>query len=117
MLSAQASINGTSRLYEPVISLTITIEVNGVFDTPAKNPPIPTRTNAAGSMWALGSHCSRELAASPPSIPPMNIDGPNTPPLPPELMVSPVATIFSKASVKRTLTPMCGTKLCSPGVT
>ncbi len=27
-------------------------------------------------------------------MPPINIDGPNTPPLPPELIVSPVATIF-----------------------
>ena len=54
MFSPQASIKGTSRLYEPVISLTITIEVKGVLETPAKKPPMPTSTNAAGSMCAPG---------------------------------------------------------------
>ena len=64
MFSPQASISGTSRLYEPVISLTITIEVSGVLETPAKKPPMPTSTNAAGSMWARGAS-SQELAAGP----------------------------------------------------
>ena len=54
MFRPQASISGTSRLYEPVISLTITIEVSGVFDTPAKKPPMPTSTKAAGLIWAAG---------------------------------------------------------------
>ena len=44
MFSPKASIKGTSRLYDPAISLTITIEVSGVLETPAKNPPIPTST-------------------------------------------------------------------------
>ena len=65
MFSPQASIKGTSRLYEPVISLTITIEVNGVLETPAKKPPMPTSTNAAGSMWAPGHPVVQELAAGP----------------------------------------------------
>ena len=63
MFSPQASIKGTSRLYEPVISLTITIEVNGVLETPAKKPPMPTSTNAAGSIWAFGHPVGQELPA------------------------------------------------------
>ena len=42
-------------------------------------------------------------------MPPIRIDGPNTPPLPPELIVNPVATIFSNARAKSSHIPMCGT--------
>src|SRR4029450_13656414 len=105
MFSPQASIRGTSRLYEPVISLTITIEVSGVLETPAKKPPIPTRTNAAGLTWAPGTQEARECPQAPPSMPPINIDGPNTPPLPPELMVRPVATILRIARVSSSQIP------------
>ena len=65
MFSPQASISGTSRLYEPVISLTITIEVSGVFETPAKKPPMPTSTNAAGLIWAVGKNRGQELPVGP----------------------------------------------------
>ena len=47
-------------------------------------------------------------------MPPISIDGPNTPPLPPELIVKPVATIFSSAKVRSSRIPMWGTKLGSP---
>ena len=97
MFRPQTSIRGTSRLYEPVISQTITIEVSGVFDTPAKNPPMPTSANAAGSICPAGKQVARNWPTAPPSIPPMKTDGPKTPPLPPELIVRPVATIFSSA--------------------
>ena len=66
-------------------------------------------------MWAPGSQWLRNCPQAPPSMPPINIDGPNTPPLPPELMVSPVATILRRARVKSIHIPMCGTKLFSPG--
>ena len=39
----------------------------------------------------------------------MKIDGPKTPPLPPELIVRPVATIFSRARVSSSRTPIRGT--------
>ena len=47
-------------------------------------------------------------------MPPISIDGPNTPPLPPELMVKLVATIFKTQSVRSSPIPMWGTKLDSP---
>ncbi len=115
MFSPQASISGTSRLYEPVISLTITIEVSGVLETPAKKPPIPTSTKAAGSICAWGTQDARNCPQAPPSMPPMSIDGPNTPPLPPELIVRPVATILRTARVSSSPIPMWGRKLSSPG--
>jgi len=39
-------------------------------------------------------------------MPPISIDGPNTPPLPPELMVKPVATIFKTQSARSSPIPM-----------
>ena len=48
-------------------------------------------------------------------MPPINIDGPNTPPLPPELIVRPVATILRTARTSSIHIPMWGTKLGSPG--
>ena len=56
---------GTSRLYEPVISLTITIEVNGVLETPAKKPPMPTSTKAAGLDLGAGQPVARGTGRRP----------------------------------------------------
>ena len=97
----------------------MTIEVRGVLETPAKKPPIPTRTkaatNAPGLAAAPGTQGSRNWPQAPPSMPPMSIDGPNTPPLPPELIVSPVATILRTARVKSVHIAMWGRNVSSPG--
>ncbi len=45
----------------------------------------------------------------------MNTDGPKTPPLPPELIVRPVATIFSRARSEQRLIAHLGHERGSPG--
>ena len=47
-------------------------------------------------------------------MPPISIEGPNTPPLPPELIVRPVATIFTSDRIKSMLIVMLGMNGVSP---
>ena len=87
------------------------------METPAKKPPMPTSTNGARARdGAAGTIESRNWPQAPPSMPPIRIDGPKTPPLPPELIVSPVATIFRIARVRSSRIPMWGTNGVSPGM-
>ena len=46
----------------------------------------------------------------------MKTEGPKTPPLPPELIVRPVATAFRSARVRSMPTPRWGMKTRSPGI-
>ena len=53
---------------------------------------------------ALGGTSRRTTARPrPPMQPPMTMDGPKTPPDPPELIVSEVVTIFAKATIINTV--------------
>jgi len=79
------------------------IEAIGTLATPAKNPPMPTRTKALGWMTQPGASLCPRKPKAPPSMAPMNTDGPKTPPLPPELMVQEVAAILRKT--RRSIVP------------
>ena len=70
----------------------------GAFATPPNSAIMPTITKGAG---VAGSQPTRPCSTpqnAPPSMPPMNRPGANTPPLPPEPIVSDVARIFSTTS-------------------
>ncbi len=65
MFSPQASIKGTSRLYEPVISLTITIEVKRRLGDAGEEAPHANQHERRGLDVRRGEHRVEELAAGP----------------------------------------------------
>ncbi len=79
----------------------------GTLATPAKNPPIPTRTQAAvGGANCGATRCARS-AKTAPVTPPMTSDGAKTPPDPPDEMVNEVARILAGSSSSRILSGSC----------
>ncbi len=77
-------------------------EAIGTLATPAKNPPIPTRTQAAVGGANCGATRWARSAKTAPVTPPMTSDGAKTPPEPPEEIVNEVARIFAGTSSSRT---------------
>jgi len=57
---------------------TIRVDEIGVLAIPAKNPAMPTTTNAAGCCTIWGNRSEQDPTA-PPVHPPITIEGPNTP--------------------------------------
>ena len=117
MFRPQTSIKGTSRLYEPVISQTITIEVSGRLGDPGEEPAhADQRERRRVDARQSGSQAARNWPTAPPSIPPMKTDGPNTPPLPPELIVRPGGDDLQQGQGQQQSAPPCaGTNDGSPG--
>jgi hypothetical protein len=58
---------------------------------------MPTSTKADGLVTTPGNSSCRVRPKAPPMKPPMNSDGANTPPLPPDDTVSEVASILANA--------------------
>jgi hypothetical protein len=80
------SNDGTSRPYEPVISITMITEVKGTLATPAKKPPMPTMSAATGSGDNPGTWSDATLPNAAPSAPPITSDGPPIPPATPAII-------------------------------
>ena len=90
-------IAGSSRLWLPDISATITIAVIGMRIALARKPAMPTSANAAGWMPNdAGRTRAKKSPTAAPSVPPHTSAGANTPPDPPEPTVNAVAMAFMK---------------------
>ena len=72
-----------------------------MLETAVKNPAIPTITNEPGFITMPGIAMWNILPITPPIAPPITMEGPKTPPLPPEPMENDVVIIFPKARHKR----------------
>ena len=79
----------------------MTIHVMGALPAPAKRAAIPTRANAIGSGIANGSNAAKIIPNAPPKPAPINRDGANTPPDPPEPSVKHVERILRIANAIR----------------
>ena len=88
---------GGIRPKSPDNSHTITSVENGVLAAAAKNPAVPSRTNAAGGGAQVGPSGWRISPSAPPPHPPIKSAGPNTPPDPPLPTVRLVVTNFPTA--------------------
>src|SRR5581483_1166731 len=75
---------------------------NGVLAAAAKNPAMPTTANAAGCGANAGHRWFSPSPTAPPAHPPITIDGPNTPPDPPDPIVSPVVRILPTDTARST---------------
>jgi hypothetical protein len=95
-----AIIAGASMPRLPVISATISITAMGAWAMLPKRTIMPTITNGAGSAGSPGAIGSSSRQRDAPRRPPITMPGPNTPPEPPEPIVSEVARIFAKGSAR-----------------
>ena len=97
-----AIIAGGSISRLSVISATISSRARGACATLPNRATMPTITNGAGDAGRSGAigRSRRQIAA--PSRPPTTIPGPNTPPDPPDPMVSEVARIFANGRAMTT---------------
>src|SRR4051812_13319419 len=77
----------------------------GACAAPAKKPAMPTMAKICG----CGTSCGHMLCSSNPTAapvqPPITIEGPNTPPDPPELIVREVVKILTSANDDNSHTP------------
>ena len=101
---ATAPIAGTSSEKSPVISTTIIITAMGALEIPPKREIMPTTTKTGiVDTWMIsGKKVCSERPTAPPTAPPMTSPGANTPPLPPDPIVSEVVMIFMKGRIRRT---------------
>jgi len=72
---------------------------SGARAQPEKKPAMPTTAKACGCRTSSGHHSWKICPMAEPRQPPITIEGPNTPPEPPELIVRLVVRIFSRATV------------------
>ncbi len=77
----------------------------GVFAAAAKKPAIPTTANALGSGANLGQIEWIANPRAPPALAPITIEGPNTPPEPPEPIVRLVVSILPIAMANNSPAP------------
>ena len=68
--------------------------LTGTLAAAEKKLAMPRMTNTSTRVTTEGIHCWSSRPTAPPRVPPMTMLGPNTPPDPPEPMVSEVVRIF-----------------------